>query len=53
MRGRLRVVICSVVLAVLVVTWIAEPPGTTERIGYVVVAAAMVFVIARELRQSP
>jgi carbon starvation protein CstA len=53
MRGRLRVVICSVVLAVIVVAWIAEPPGGTEQVGYAVVAAAMVGVIVRELRHSP
>jgi hypothetical protein len=48
MRGQLRLIVFSVVAVVVVVTLIAESPGTVEAVGLVVVLVTMLLLIARE-----
>jgi hypothetical protein len=48
MRGQLRLIVFSAVAIVIVVTLFAEPPGTVETVGLVVVLATMLLLIVRE-----
>jgi hypothetical protein len=51
MRGQLRMIVCVVVIVVLAVTAIIEPPTLVEGLGYLIVAAVMVTVIDRERKK--
>ncbi len=47
MRDQLRMIVCGVVLVVIAIASIIEPPGVIEGIGYALVIAAMLIVIQR------
>jgi hypothetical protein len=51
MRSQLRLVVCGVVIIVIAVASIVEPPGLIEAVGYIVVVAAMLAVVQRERRK--
>jgi hypothetical protein len=53
MRAQLRLIVFSVVAIVVVVTLIAEPPGTVEAVGLAVVLVTMLFLIVRERTRHP
>ncbi len=48
MRSRLRAIVCAVVATVIVIAWIAEPPGTVEGVGLAVVFAVMILIVLQE-----
>jgi Flp pilus assembly protein TadB len=52
MRGQLRAIVCGVVAVVIVVTWVAEPPGTAAAVGLAVVFVVMVLTVVRELKRT-
>jgi hypothetical protein len=52
MRSRLRLIVCILVIVVLAVTAIIEPPTSVEALGYLIVVAAMVAVIAGERKKT-
>jgi Flp pilus assembly protein TadB len=52
MRSKLRTVVCGVVAVIIVIAWVAEPPGTVEAVGLAVVFVAMILVVLREIRAS-
>ena len=47
-RSQVRIAVCVLGIVVLALSSIFEPPGTTEAIGYAVVAVVLVFLIQRE-----
>jgi EamA domain-containing membrane protein RarD len=51
MRDQLRMIVCGVVILIIAVASIAEPPGTVQSIGYAVVIVAMMIVIQRERKR--
>ena len=48
-RHQLRIAVCGIVILVIALASIFEPPGTVEAIGYAVVLIVMLFLIRREL----
>jgi hypothetical protein len=48
MRGQLRMIIAALVIVVIVVASILEPPGLGQGIGYAAVVLVMILVILRE-----
>jgi hypothetical protein len=52
MRGQLRLIVCVVVIVVIAITSILEPPSLTQGVGFGLVVVAMVTVIVRE-RNKP
>jgi len=48
MRGQLRTLIYGLVMIVIGVALILEPPGTLETVGYIVVLVVMASLIVRE-----
>ena len=49
MRAQIRLIVCGVVVVVIAVATIVEPPGTAATILYVLVIMSMVLTIYREL----
>src|SRR6185437_3772090 len=49
-RHQVRITVCGIVILVIALASIFEPPGTTEAIGYAVVLIVMLFLIRREMR---
>jgi Flp pilus assembly protein TadB len=52
MRSQLRMIVFGVVIAVIVVGWIVESPGTVEGVGLAVVLLTMLLLILRERRNT-
>jgi hypothetical protein len=52
MRSQLRMAVCGVVAAVIVVAWIVEPPGALEGVGLAVVLVVMIAIVLQELRRA-
>jgi hypothetical protein len=52
MRGQLRLIVCVLVIVVLVITAIIEPPTPFVALGYLLVVAVMVTVIDRERKKT-
>jgi hypothetical protein len=52
MRSQLRMIVFGVVIAVIVLGFIVESPGTVEGVGFAVVLVTMVLLILRERRKS-
>jgi hypothetical protein len=48
-RHQLRIAVCGIVILVIALASIFEPPGTTEAIGYAVVLVVMLLLIRREM----
>ena len=51
-RHQVRITVCGIVILVIALASIFEPPGTTEAIGYAVVLIVMLFLIRREMRAA-
>jgi Flp pilus assembly protein TadB len=51
MPDQLRMIVCGIVLIVIAVASIIEPPGAIQRIGYIIVIVAMLVVIQRERKR--
>jgi hypothetical protein len=52
MRAQIRLIVCGVVVVVIAVATIVEPPGTGAAILYVLVIMSMVLTIYRELAKQ-
>ena len=52
MRGRLRLIVCVLVIVALVAAAIIETPTPVEALGYLLVVAVMVTVIDRERKKT-
>jgi hypothetical protein len=51
-RHQTRIAVCGIVIVVIALASIFEPPGTVEAIGYAVVLVVMLLLIRREMRAS-
>ena len=52
MRGQLRIIVAALVIAVIAIAAVIEPPGLAGAVGYALVVAAMVLVLVRERARS-
>ena len=52
MRSQLRMAVCGVVAAVIVVAWIVEPPGALDGVGLAFVLVVMIAIVLQEVRRA-